>query len=322
MTRFLLAQSSYSFPTGAPVGQQQPPLGTTGPIDWTNPVQVINVENTPFANLLDTASGGWTIWVREQIKIDIEVYDPNLIDIDFEYFKPHYKLGNWQVLDSDLGTVRSEGFLNYLEQTIVNTYPVILTSTGVLKTLLSDLVGELQLNWCKFDLSPAIVPNDWLGGIPPVTSGWRPALNAEPTFFGKLTLNSRASDNIEFVPLTLYPATSFQQLGLYLFPGAAVKHLDWRAEVFNRQQGVSTNGPNDPWLVTGLTCDNAVTPPLTCQELFQQEFEASQNTGIFGQWFTTQLDCQTASGVPCALQTWVCPVDANQEFTYWLPAPQ
>jgi len=316
MAQFTLAQSSYPYPLAVPPDDTTIQVGGLGAQIWNNPVSSIPwAPGSQLETMLLNARNGDVFNIREEVKFNINPYNLIKIDADFQYYKTKYKLGNWQWLDNNTGAVLESGFLNYPETIISREYQYVTYSPNVEKEYLNNLVGDFQVSWCQFDLAPAIVPNDWLMPVPPLTPGWRPTKNVQPSFFGKLACKVNINQSLLWLPWALNGRTSYQQIGMFLYPGCSIESIDWRIVGVNRMQGITSIPTPPPYLDPIGPCDNPIAQ--TCPALFQQFLADNLVNGTYPDLATCEGSIPVGIADTCALNQWICPTDPSQVFPYY-----
>jgi hypothetical protein len=246
-----------------------------------------------FADIFDGVPQyypGSSIEVQETLRIFTNITNPDVIDVDFNWFAPKKYLGSWQILEpfGFFGWDESKfGFLNSTLQDI--TYRSRYTVVADPSTPIAQ--GEqLEISACNFFLKPDVYL--FPGEINPVT-GFN-TYDKFPHFTGKTTLSAaplKDTDYYQFIG----------GVGLYLNPGVEGVRIEYRIAVIN---DIYTDYPT----AVAPTCE---FQSATCQEQFTAYILQGNNR------FTSQATC-ALNYVACYPYTWVCPDDSNVTFPYWL----
>jgi hypothetical protein len=127
-------------------GSTIPPKGATGRYRFTDS-RVWN--SNQIAD--EGCYPGQLFIVRETLKLFFELYDPRLIGVDGNFFKPHILIGSWQILSQPDSHVLSSGKITNLVTTLSKDH--IFSNGYKLADGFTDY-GRAKIFPCNFELSP------------------------------------------------------------------------------------------------------------------------------------------------------------------------
>lgn len=237
---------------------------------------------------------GSTLTVQEILTIRLSIDNPEWIDVDMNWYEQHKYLGTYQTLifDDELGvTPISEGYLNR-QDTLIKEYSQY-TITANPSTLVAKH-EQFTADNCNFYLQPEVYL--FPGENTPVP-GFR--LNdRNPVLIGATTLSRAPLADTEYF-------RKIGGVGLFLTKGVSLISLRYRCAVIND-------------IYTDYT-------PATAPQCVFIEPDCGQRFAAFllevGGRYETLTDCIAVGASGCTANTWVCPTNPTQTFTYYTGSP-
>jgi hypothetical protein len=232
---------------------------------------------------------GSSVEVQERMTVITNITNPELIDVDFKWFKPKKYIGTWQVLPPTVLNTWAEGTYGYLngevQEIIFRSRYTIVANPDTPK----GIGDQFEISSCNFFLEPGafIIPPN----VVP-TPGYK-AIDLFPQFGGTNTYRPAPLANTEYNQF-------IGGIGLYLNPGVEGIALNYDITIIN---DIYTD------------YDQYISPtcfllPATCE----QQFEAFMTDNA--QFYLNQSICE-ANNPPCQQFTWVCPSNPLVSFPYW-----
>jgi hypothetical protein len=268
-------------------------------LNWqtVSPITINEILGNPNRFFTETS-----ISIREELRIELEIVDRNILDVDFNWPNPHYYLGNWQYGRQDniySGTSDTEGFLTD-ELTIIHRYTPVTIAADFGR--LATIDANLRIQQCNFELRPKLkvfLP------LPTPEVTYQPN-NSDPLFEGLL---QRQPPNLR---TSAYGAEIYSAV-ISLRPGVELVTAYYTALPTNT---ISINEPAYQ-LPTCKLPDNK-----ECTEEFN-DFISNQNAGRDpttdpNLFYTDRGNCELAYG-GCVEQTFTC-ADGGVR-SYWILNP-
>jgi hypothetical protein len=247
---------------------------------------------------------GSLIQIQEVMTLVTRIEDPKLVDVDYRWAFPREYRGTFQLfgaLGLPTNTVEDQGqILAGLQE--ISRYSWY-TITANPDTIVAKH-EQFSVDNCNFYLQPEVY---LFPGTNTPIAGFRTTPDLTPTFLGSTTISKAPLLNTQF-------NQKITGVGLFLYAGIQGVRVEYKAGVINTVYTDYEQADVPQCIFLG-------TP--NCQQQFNSFVVAGGyvNAPVNGVIYDSEAACLGDNQSLCSAQTYVCPTNPSETFTYWIATP-